>query len=134
MREDLKNATSETKNQLNTKSQSKAQDKVIDEDKPKIAKILKMKKGNCKEMCCWRTNTPTIYVETDDMVSGQLKVTDNEVHNIDEANLNEGHQNKKMMYEVNKNCNDIMVVRQEDYQKKKMLQMIPMMVLDWMSF
>ena len=45
-------------------------------------------------------------------------MTDNEVHNLDEAYLNEGQKNKKMMYEVNQNGNDIMVVRQDDHQEK----------------
>ena len=52
------------------------------------------------------------------MVSGHFKLTDNEVHNLHEADLNEDHQNKRMMFEVNKNGNDIIVVKQEDHKMK----------------
>ena len=75
-----------------------------------------MEKGNFHEMYCWRKNTPTMDVEMDNMVSAQLKVTDNEVHKLDKGQLNDILQNKKMMYEGNKNGNDIMFDRQEDHQ------------------
>lgn len=55
-------------------------------------------------------NTPTIEIETDDVVSGYLKVIDNEVHKLDWRDMNEFHQNMKLMYEVNQNGNDIITI------------------------
>ena len=91
-REDLKNTRIETENQLNSKSQAQAQGYVINEDKnnsqePKSSKILKMEKENYNEMGCWKTNTPTIDIETNNMVSGYLKMTDNVFHKVDEGNI-----------------------------------------------
>ncbi|KAH0710896.1 hypothetical protein KY284_012323 [Solanum tuberosum] len=82
--EDLKNARSEAEDQLNSKSQPEAHDNVVLENKP-----------------------PTIDAGMDDMVSGYVKVIDDEVQNIE-----------KMIYEVNQNGNDLMVDRQEDSQMK----------------
>ncbi|KAH0688844.1 hypothetical protein KY289_016202 [Solanum tuberosum] len=75
--EDSKNARSETEDQLNSKSQPEAHDNVVLENK-----------------------TPTIDAGTDDMVSGYVKVTDDEVQNIDEGEVNDVHQSEKMIYEV----------------------------------
>ncbi|KAG5571087.1 hypothetical protein H5410_060853 [Solanum commersonii] len=82
--EDLKNARSESEDQLNSKSQPEAHNNVVLEIKP-----------------------PTIDAGMDDMVSGYVKVIDDEVQNIE-----------KMIYEVNQNGNDLMVDRQEDSQMK----------------
>ncbi|KAH0773591.1 hypothetical protein KY290_010728 [Solanum tuberosum] len=71
----VKTGKSNTENQLNSKSQPEAHNIVVLENK-----------------------TPTIDVGTDDMVSGYLKLTDDEVHNIDEGEVNEVHQSKKMIY------------------------------------
>ena len=54
--EDLKNITSETENQLNSKSQPEAHNNVVVEDKNNleghnVLKILKMEKGNFNEIC-----------------------------------------------------------------------------------
>ncbi|KAG5573616.1 hypothetical protein H5410_063382, partial [Solanum commersonii] len=54
-----------------------------------------------------RSETPTIDAGTDD-----------ELHNIDEGEVNEVHLSEKMIYEVNQNGNDLMVARQEDLQMK----------------
>ncbi|KAH0773613.1 hypothetical protein KY290_010750 [Solanum tuberosum] len=93
--EDLKNARSETEDQLNSKSQPKGHDNVVLENE-----------------------TPTIDVGTDDMVNGYLNLTDDEVQNIDEGEVNELQQSAKMIYEVNQNGNDLTVARQEDLQMK----------------
>ena len=91
-REDLKNARNETENKLNSKSLAQTQGNVINEDKknlndPKIYKILKMEKENINEMCCRRTNTPTIDVEMDNMVSVYLNMTNNVSHKVDEGDI-----------------------------------------------
>ena len=44
-----------------------------------------MEMENVNEMYCWRTDTPTIDVETDNMVSGYLKMIDNILHKVDEG-------------------------------------------------
>ncbi|XP_049397281.1 AT-rich interactive domain-containing protein 5-like [Solanum stenotomum] len=75
-REDFKNARNETEDQLNSKIQPEAHDNVVLENK-----------------------TPTIDAGTDDMVSGYPNLTDDEVHNIDEGEVNEVHQSEKMIYE-----------------------------------
>ncbi|KAG5571863.1 hypothetical protein H5410_061629 [Solanum commersonii] len=72
----VKTGKSNAENQLNSKSQPEAHDIVVLENK-----------------------TPTIDARMDDMVSGYLKLTDDEVHNIDEGEVNEVHQSKKMIYE-----------------------------------
>ncbi|KAH0706032.1 hypothetical protein KY285_010563 [Solanum tuberosum] len=99
--EDLKNARSEPEDQLNSKSQPEAHDNVVMENK-----------------------TPTIDAGTDDMVSGYLKVTDDEVQKIDEGEVNEADQSEKMIYEVNQNGNDLMIATQEDPQIKTNATMI----------
>ena len=68
-----------------------------------------MEKGKLNEMCCLSNKTHTIDAGSDDMVSGYLKLIDDELQNIDEGKLNEVHLNVKMMYEVNKNGNDMMI-------------------------
>ena len=45
------------------------------------------------------------------MVSFYLMLIDGEVQKIDHGKINEVHQNEKMIYEVNKNGNDIKVNR-----------------------
>ena len=70
-----------------------------------------MEKGNLNEMCGLQNKTHTIDAGSDDIVSGYLKAIDDEVQNIDEGKLNEVHQNVKMIYEVNKNGNDMMIDR-----------------------
>ena len=49
------------------------------------------------------------------MVSGYLKCIDGEVQKTYQRKMNEVHQNKKMVYEVNKNGNDMQVNRYEDH-------------------
>ncbi|KAG5571826.1 hypothetical protein H5410_061592 [Solanum commersonii] len=78
--EDLKNSRSETKDHLYSKSQPEAHDNVVLENE-----------------------TPTIDAGTDDMVSGYLNLTDDEVQNIDEREVNKVQQSEKMIYEVNQN-------------------------------
>ncbi|KAH0773566.1 hypothetical protein KY290_010703 [Solanum tuberosum] len=73
---DVKTGKSNAEDQLNSKSHPEAHDNVVLENK-----------------------TPTIDVGTDDMVSGYLKLTDDEVHNIDEEEVNEVHQSEKMIDE-----------------------------------
>ncbi|WMV58356.1 hypothetical protein MTR67_051741 [Solanum verrucosum] len=93
--EDLKNARSETLDKLNSKSQPEAHDNVVLENE-----------------------TPTIDAGTDDMVSGYLNLTDDEVQNFDEGEVNEVQQSEKMICEVNQNGNDLTVARQEVLQMK----------------
>ncbi|KAK6782263.1 hypothetical protein RDI58_020059 [Solanum bulbocastanum] len=100
---------------------------------PKSTKSVENGEWELEQNVVLENNTPTIYARTDDMVSGYLKVTYDEVHKIDEGELNV-HQSEKMIYEVNQNSNNIMVDRQEDHQMKTMLQLLPLMVIDWMSF
>ncbi|KAG5571987.1 hypothetical protein H5410_061753 [Solanum commersonii] len=73
---DVKTGKSNVEDHLNSKSHLEAHDNVVLENK-----------------------TPIIDVGTDDMVSGYLKLTDDEVHNIDEGEVNEVHQSEKMMGE-----------------------------------
>ena len=47
------------------------------------------------------------------MVSGYLKVIDDEVQQMDKGKLNEVHKNEKIIYEVSKNCNDMIVDRKK---------------------
>ncbi|KAG5571085.1 hypothetical protein H5410_060851 [Solanum commersonii] len=82
--EDWKNARSEIEDQLNSESKPKAHDNVVLENKP-----------------------PTIDAETNDIVSGYVKVIDDEVQNFE-----------KMIYEVNHNGNDLIVDKQEESQMK----------------
>uniref|UniRef100_M1DDW1 Uncharacterized protein n=1 Tax=Solanum tuberosum TaxID=4113 RepID=M1DDW1_SOLTU len=115
--EDLKNTRSETEDQLNSKSQPEAHDNIVGKDKnnsqgPKSAKNVGNGEGKLERNVLLENKTPTIDTGTDDMVSGFLKVTDDEVQKINEGELNEVHQSGKMIYKVNQNGNDIMVDRQ----------------------
>uniref|UniRef100_M1DP56 Uncharacterized protein n=1 Tax=Solanum tuberosum TaxID=4113 RepID=M1DP56_SOLTU len=121
--EDLKNTRSETEDQLNSKSLLEANNNVVDEDKnssqgPKSAKNVENGEEELERNVLLGNKTPTIDAGMDDMVSVYLKVTDDEVHKIDEGEMNEVHQSEKMIYKVNQNGNDIMVDRQEDHQMK----------------
>ncbi|KAG5571918.1 hypothetical protein H5410_061684 [Solanum commersonii] len=71
----VKTGKSNVEDQLSPNSQSEAHDNVVLENK--IA---------------------TIDVATDDMVNGYLKLTNDEVQNIDEGEVNEVHQSEKMIY------------------------------------
>ncbi|KAK6773776.1 hypothetical protein RDI58_029014 [Solanum bulbocastanum] len=69
----VKTGKSNVEDQLNSKIQPEAHDNVVLESK-----------------------TPTIDVGTDDMVSGYMKLTDDEVQNIDEGEVNKVHQSEKI--------------------------------------
>lgn len=88
---DLKNARRVIEDQLNVKSQPQAYNNVVFENK----KL-------------------TIDAGTDEMVSVYVTLTNDEVKNIDEVEVNEVDQSEKMIYEVNKNGNNMMVDRSED--------------------
>ena len=60
--------------------------------------------------CVVVEKTHTIDAGSDDMVSGYLKLIDCEILKIDKGKLNEAHQNEKIIYEVNKNGNDIITI------------------------
>ncbi|KAH0644980.1 hypothetical protein KY284_032864 [Solanum tuberosum] len=118
--EDLKNTRSETEDQLNSKSLLEENDNVVGEDKNSSQGPKSAKNGEeeLERNVLLGNKTPTIDAGMDDMVSVYLKVTDDEVHKIDEREMNEVHQSEKMIYKVNHNGNDIMVDRQEDHQMK----------------
>ncbi|KAK4736980.1 hypothetical protein R3W88_000677 [Solanum pinnatisectum] len=52
------------------------------------------------------------------MVSGYVTLTDDEVQNLDEGEVNEVDHSEKMIYEVNQNGNNMQVDRSEDPQMK----------------
>ncbi|WMV56924.1 hypothetical protein MTR67_050309 [Solanum verrucosum] len=93
--DDLKNARCETEDELNFKSQPEAHNNVVLENK-----------------------TPTVDAGMDDMVSGYVKLTDDEVQIIDEGEVNDVHQSEKIICEVNQNGNNMLVDRSEDPQMK----------------
>ncbi|XP_055811863.1 AT-rich interactive domain-containing protein 5-like isoform X2 [Solanum dulcamara] len=138
--EDLKNARIETEHQLNSKSQLEAHGNVVGDDKdssrgPNNAngdadenitgreEAQNQNKnengeGELEQNVVLQNKKPTIDAGKDDMRSGNVQMTDDEVHGIDKGEMQEVHQSEKMIDEVNQNGDDMMVDRRKDSQMK----------------
>ena len=106
------NVNSQTENQLNSKSQSETHENLVRQEKTvylahKMLKNFENEEGEVERNVLLQNKTHTIDTGSDDMVSGYLKLIDCEILKIDKGKLNEAHQNEKIIYEVNKNGNDM---------------------------